>query len=55
MSGFLVRTTPELHRAVALKAQERGQSVNAWVECALEHSVASGPKTARGRKGAGKP
>ena len=32
---FLVRTTPEVHRAVAMEAQGSGQSLNAWVEAAL--------------------
>ncbi len=51
---FLVRTTPELHRSVALKAQAKGQSLNAWVETALERLVAERPRKSRGRKGAGK-
>ena len=44
---FLVRTTPELHRAVALEAQEKGLSLNAWVERALTALVADRPKRAR--------
>ena len=36
---FLVRTTPELHRAVALKARAKGQSLNTWVEGALMSQV----------------
>ena len=37
---FLVRTTPELHRAVALEAREKGLSLNTWVESALRALVA---------------
>jgi predicted HicB family RNase H-like nuclease len=29
---FLVRTTPELHRAAAIEAESSGMSLNAWVE-----------------------
>lgn len=29
---FLVRTTPELHRAAATRAEASGLSLNAWVE-----------------------
>ena len=36
---FLVRTTPELHRAAAVEAQASGMSLNAWVEAALTSVV----------------
>jgi predicted HicB family RNase H-like nuclease len=36
---FLVRTTPELHRAAATKAESAGMSLNAWVEAALSSVV----------------
>lgn len=32
---FLVRTTPELHRAAATEAEASGLSLNAWVETAI--------------------
>lgn len=32
---FLVRTTPEVHRAVATAAEAAGMSLNAWVETAI--------------------
>ena len=40
---FLVRTTPELHRAVAGEAERSGTSMNAWVERALEAAVQRRP------------
>jgi predicted HicB family RNase H-like nuclease len=36
---FLVRTTPELHRAAAIEAERSGMSLNAWVEAALTSVV----------------
>lgn len=36
---FLVRTTPELHRAVATAAEAAGMSVNAWVETTITSVV----------------
>lgn len=30
--AFLVRTSPELHRAAATKAESAGMSLNSWVE-----------------------
>jgi predicted HicB family RNase H-like nuclease len=36
---FLVRTTPELHRAAAIEAEASGMSLNAWVEAALTSVV----------------
>jgi predicted HicB family RNase H-like nuclease len=32
---FLVRTTPEVHRAVAIAAEAEGMSLNAWVETTI--------------------
>ena len=32
---FLVRTTPEVHRAVATAAEAAGMSLNAWVETTI--------------------
>jgi predicted HicB family RNase H-like nuclease len=32
---FLVRTTPEVHRAAAVNAEAAGMSLNAWVETAI--------------------
>jgi len=36
---FLVRTTPELHRAAAIEAESSGKSLNAWVEETLTSIV----------------
>ena len=36
---FLVRTTRELHRSVAVRAQATGMSLNAWVEVTLTSAV----------------
>lgn len=36
---FLVRTTPELHRAAAIEAEASGMSLNAWVEAAITSVV----------------
>ena len=38
--SFNVRVTPELHRALAILAQSRNQSLNATVEAALREYVA---------------
>ncbi len=32
---FLVRTTPEIHRAVATAAEAEGMSLNAWIETTI--------------------
>ena len=40
---FLVRTTPELHRAAAIEAESAGMSLNAWVESALTSVVKVAP------------
>jgi len=57
---FLVRTTPEVHRAAAVEAEASGMSLNAWVEAAITslvretrppHQAARpGPKTSVKRK-----
>lgn len=36
---FLVRTSPELHRAAAIEAESSGMSLNAWVEAAITSVV----------------
>jgi predicted HicB family RNase H-like nuclease len=36
---FLVRTTPEVHRAAAVEAEASGMSLNAWVEAAISSVV----------------
>jgi predicted HicB family RNase H-like nuclease len=36
---FLVRTTPEVHRAAAVEAEAAGMSLNAWVETAITSAV----------------
>ena len=36
---FLVRTTPELHRAATIEAEAAGLSLNAWVEAAITSVV----------------
>ena len=40
---FLVRTTPELHRAVSIEAESAGMSLNAWVEAKLAEFVEGAP------------
>jgi predicted HicB family RNase H-like nuclease len=40
---FLVRTTSELHRAVATEAEASGMSLNAWVEAAITSVVHETP------------
>ena len=47
---FLVRTTPEVHRAVATAAEADGVSLNAWVETTIsaianQRRVAPTPRT----------
>ena len=58
---FLVRTTPELHRAVATAAEAAGMSLNAWVETTITAVVAERPARrrersarTRGRKSSGR-
>ena len=36
---FLVRTTPEVHRAAAVAAESEGMSLNAWVEATIATTV----------------
>ena len=36
----MLRTTPELHRKVALQAARRRLSMNAWLQQVLERAVA---------------
>ena len=40
---FLVRTTPDVHRAAAPAAESEGMSLNAWVEATIS-SVAEPPR-----------
>lgn len=48
---FLVRTTPELHRDAAAKAEASGLSLNAWVEAAIATLVkGTEPPRTRGRQ-----
>jgi predicted HicB family RNase H-like nuclease len=44
---FLVRTTPELHRAAATVAEASGLSLNAWVEAAIAAVVKEPPSSAK--------
>lgn len=46
--AFLVRTTPEVHRAVATAAAAEGVSLNAWVESTLT-AATSQPRITRAR------
>lgn len=43
---FLVRATPGLHRAVAVRAAASGMSMNAWVVRALEAAAKGGGEAA---------
>jgi predicted HicB family RNase H-like nuclease len=52
---FLVRTTPELHRAAAQQAEASGMSLNAWVEATIASVVKEQPHVARRHRGAAKP
>jgi predicted HicB family RNase H-like nuclease len=47
---FLVRTTPEVHRAVATAAEAEGMSLNAWVETAITAIAKPQPATRAKRK-----
>lgn len=62
---FLVRTTPEVHRAAATEAEASGLSLNAWVEAAITNVVkerhapttrsrTSHPATEKTKKGRGR-
>lgn len=52
---FLVRTTPEVHRAAAMQAEASGLSLNAWVEDAITTVVherqGAKPRTRRAQRG----
>ncbi|ORE87952.1 type II toxin-antitoxin system HicB family antitoxin [Aurantimonas sp. 22II-16-19i] len=39
--SFNVRVSPSLHRRAAMAAADRGQSLNAWVEQAIENDLAT--------------
>ena len=52
---FLVRTTPELHRAAAIEAESSGKSLNAWVEETLTSVVKERRVHYRRSKAPGKP
>jgi predicted HicB family RNase H-like nuclease len=47
---FLVRTTPELHRAAARVAEASGLSLNAWVEAAIASVVEEQPPVEQHRR-----
>ncbi len=56
---FLVRTTPEVHRAVATAAEAAGLSLNAWVETTIsaiadQRRVAPIPRTGVSKRAAKK-
>ena len=38
---FLVRTSPEVHRAAATAAESEGMSLNAWVEATISSVITS--------------
>jgi predicted HicB family RNase H-like nuclease len=44
---FLVRTTPEVHRAASKKAEASGMSLNAWVETAITSAVKEQPESVK--------
>jgi predicted HicB family RNase H-like nuclease len=46
---FLVRTTPELHRAVATAAEAEGVSLNSWVETTISAFTTQRPDARRTR------
>jgi len=53
---FLVRTTPEVHRAAAVEAEASGMSLNAWVEAAITSVVREArPRYSADRSGAKTP
>lgn len=43
---FIVRLTPELHRAISLRAAQEGKSLNAWVADLLRNAMEKTPTTA---------
>ena len=52
---FLVRTTPEVHRAAATAAEASGVSLNAWVETAITMVVRERAARPSGAEGAMEP
>lgn len=48
---FLIRTTPDLHRAVAIEAKSAGMSLNAWVEATLSTLVRVPPAEYESKEG----
>jgi predicted HicB family RNase H-like nuclease len=44
---FLVRTTPEVHRAAAIEAEAAGMSLNAWVETTIASAVRHQKRSAK--------
>lgn len=42
--SFNVRVSPGLHRRAAMAAADRGQSLNGWVEQAMENNLAPRPE-----------
>ena len=47
---MLVRTTPDLHRAVSVQASRTGVSLNAWINQALKRALRTDSRSARGRR-----
>ena len=52
---FLVRTTPEVHRAAAIEAESSGMSLNAWVEETITSVVKERRSGYQRSKGPAKP
>jgi predicted HicB family RNase H-like nuclease len=52
---FLVRTTPEVHRAAAVRAEASGMSLNAWVEEAITAMVREPPPPVKKTRGKPEP
>jgi predicted HicB family RNase H-like nuclease len=58
---FLVRTTPELHRAASIEAEASGMSLNAWVEATITSVVRENrpeygePRDTKKKRGSRKP
>lgn len=58
---FLVRTTPELHRAASIQAEASGMSLNAWIEATITSVVReirpeyAGPRDTKKKRGRRKP
>lgn len=47
---FLVRTTPEVHRAAATAAESEGMSLNAWVEATISRKATPTRRTKKRAK-----